>query len=246
MRYFKPELRLSTELPPQSSPEDKLGGVPWGLAPGAWPVCQECGRPLSLMAQFVHHPVRLDLGREGRLLSVFQCSHPEGTGCYTGLHGSGANACFVTEPEDLVAGLTPLPPGQPDIQREARIVAWHERDDGIDEEQADLFLSDDGLRSLPGSLRDHVPADTRLGGVPYWIQGLDEELLPDRWRFAGQLTDYYEFTQAPAVATDGFSLQDGDEGPTYVCNGPNYGTGIAYLFLQDTAGVPEGWFSWQC
>ena len=44
--------------------------------------------------------------------------------------GSGANACFVTEPEQLTDSLSPTPPDAPPLEREARIVEWLERDDG--------------------------------------------------------------------------------------------------------------------
>src|SRR5450830_1027219 len=100
MRYFVPVPRISTELAQQTRPEDKFGGLPWGLPPQSWPTCVECGASQSLLAQFVHHPVRLDLGREGRLLSVFQCNADPGM-CASWERNSGANACLITEPEDL-------------------------------------------------------------------------------------------------------------------------------------------------
>ena len=115
MRYFVPNSQLAIELPPQSSPHDKLGGIPWGLPPDRWPICSGCGGSQSLLAQFFHHPVHLDLGRSGRVLSVFQCNHDPGM-CLTWEGGSGANACFVTELEDLTNELTPLPSDLPLIE----------------------------------------------------------------------------------------------------------------------------------
>jgi hypothetical protein len=47
---------------------DQFGGLPWGLAPELWPKCSECGKSQSLLAQLIHDPTRLDLGRDGRVL----------------------------------------------------------------------------------------------------------------------------------------------------------------------------------
>lgn len=30
----------------------KLGGLPWGLPTRLWPMCEECGRPMSHLGQF--------------------------------------------------------------------------------------------------------------------------------------------------------------------------------------------------
>jgi hypothetical protein len=75
MRYFVPEIRLASELPTQACIQDKLGGLPWGVTASRWPMCSDCGKPQSLLAQFVHDASRLDLGRQGRALFLFQCNH---------------------------------------------------------------------------------------------------------------------------------------------------------------------------
>jgi len=246
MRYFVPILRLSTELPPQSSPADKLGGIPWGIPERLWPVCRECGKSQSLLAQFVHHPTRLDLGKVGRVLSVFQCNHDPGM-CATWEGGSGANACFVTEPECLLAGLTALPEDSPQVEIEARIVDWSERDDGVVEDIATKFFSSSELYELPESEAVKPTWSTRLGGVPRWVQSPDEA-PGDGWRFIGQLDSTYSFHRAPSVQIAGLS-EDPEhwEGRSHYCEGPNLGDGgIAYLFLRDGPTAPEGWFFWQC
>lgn len=246
MRYYIPVLRVSAELRPQLSPEDKLGGLPWGLAPDMWPTCQDCGKSLSLLAQFVHDVNRLDLGRAGRMLNVFQCNHDPGM-CSNWEGGSGANACFVTEPEQLIAGLTPIPADAPPLEREARIVEWLERDDGVSESQASHFFSWDEFAALPESVTAKIPTSTRLGGVPFWIQSPDE--APKHgWRFVGQLDGTYSFLTAPAAAVPGIEVDSTRwEGRSHYCDGPNFGGGIAYLFLRSTStATPDGWFFWQC
>src|SRR6266700_2348210 len=148
MRCYIPILRLAEELPPQSKPQDKLGGLPWGVRPNQWPMCSECGKPQSLLAQFVHDSDRLNLGRSGRMLSVFQCNHDPGM-CSTWEGGSGANACFVTEPEDLSDGFCKVPTGSTVVEREARIDEWVMKDDGIAEERVPLFFSEAERLELP-------------------------------------------------------------------------------------------------
>ena len=246
MRYFVPVLRLVEELPAQSSPQDKLGGLPWGLPSSQWPTCRECGKSQSLLAQFIHDPRRLDLGRSGRVLSIFQCNHDPGM-CSTWEGGSGANACFVTESEDLIAGLTPLPSDSPLVEREARVTEWIERNDGITEGQAAQFFSWTEFSQLPESEIAKVTMSTRLGGVPSWIQSPDEA-PKDGWRFIGQLDSTYSFLNPPTISVPGIN-EDTEhwEGRSHYCAGPNFGDGgIAYLFLRGTSAAPEGWFFWQC
>jgi hypothetical protein len=221
MKYFVPDIRISGELEPQAAPEDKFGGLPWGLDAGSWPKCSACGKSQSLLAQLLHHPSRLDLGREGRVLHVFQCNHDPGA-CSTWEGGSGANACFVVEPERIGAGLTQIPGDKPPVDSEVRVVRWIERD-------------------------GEVTTSTRLGGVPYWIQSPDEAPQGD-WRFVGQLDSTHSFLQAPKrpaawVHEDKERL----EGRAHYGDGPNFGDmGIAYLFVKTGDPSPQGWFFWQC
>jgi hypothetical protein len=246
MRYYVPILRLSEELPAQSSPQDKLGGLPWGLRLSQWPTCRECGKSQSLLAQFVHDPKRLDLGRPGRVMSVFQCNHDPGM-CSTWEGGSGANACFVTEPEDMIAGLAPLPSDSPIVEREARISGWLERDDGISKAEAAHFFSEAHFLQLPESEIAKATMSTKLGGVPHWIQSPDEA-PKDGWQFIGQLDSTYSFLDAPTVRAPGV-IEDMErwEGRSHYSQGPNFGDGgIAYLFLRNTSTAPDGWIFWQC
>jgi hypothetical protein len=167
--------------------------------------------------------------------------------CSTWEGSSGANACFVTEPEDLVAGLAPLPSYSPLVEREARIIEWLERDDGITEEVAAHFFSLTEFSRMAESEMAKVTTSTKLGSVPSWIQSPDEA-PKDGWRFVGQLDSTYSFLHAPTVSVSGIN-EDTEhwEGRSHYCEGPNFGDGgIAYLFLRNTSTVPEGWFFWQC
>jgi hypothetical protein len=249
MRYFVPDIRLAEELPAQAAMQDKLGGRPWGLPLDRWPECADCGKSQSLLAQFSHHAERLDLGREGRVLHLFQCNHDPGM-CQTWEGGAGANACFVTEPEDMWAGLTPLPGDAPVVEREVRILAWVAREDGISPEQESAFYSDGAYFKLPREITDRVGTITKLKGLPFWIQSPSEApAAEDGWQFAGQLDSAYSFLQAPAKPTQGVVPEtDGWEGRSHVCEGPNFGDGgIGYIFLRKAEdGVVHGHFFWQC
>ena len=246
MQYFVPDIRVAADLPPQTAAEDKFGGLPWGLKSADWPKCSECGTSLSLLAQLLHHPVRLDLGREGRALLVFHCNHDPGM-CSTWEAGSGANACFVHEPESLVDGLATLPVDAPVLEHEARVVRWLDRDDGLPSSLFASFFDEQRYFGLPRETIKSVSSITRLGGVPSWIQS-PAEAPSDGWVFVGQLDSTYSFI-TPPEATASWISADAEqwEGRTHCGTGPNFGDGgIAYLFLRPTAPLPEGRFFWQC
>jgi hypothetical protein len=245
MRYFVPDIRLPNELEPQIAIEDKFGGLPWGLPPSAWPICSDCGKSQSLLAQFVHAPPRLDLGKEGRTLFVFQCNHDPGM-CATWEGGSGANACFVVEPEDLTSSQTVPPQDSPLVENEVRVASWIERDDGLPDSSRSAFFDDDSFRSLPKEVRGRVASGTKLGSVPCWIQNPSES--PEGWTFIGQLDSTHSFQLPPKQMTNWVGIDENRwEGRTHYGEGPNYGDGgIAYLFLRQGASAPDGWFFWQC
>ncbi len=242
MKYFVPNLKLSVDLPPQEKLEDKLGGLPWGLRPEHYPVCTHCGKSQSLLAQFVHDPERLDLGKAGRTLLVFQCNHDAGS-CPTWEGGSGANACLVLDPEELSDSLTPMPADSPLIEVEARITDWLVYDDGIPTDEMATFFNDDQRWGLPDETLDSVYIDTKLGSVPAWVQSA-EEAPGEGWTFIGQLGNAYQFFQEPAAQT-GVDVYPYSE--CWACEGPNFGdAGTGYIFLRRQSGKPDGWFFWQC
>jgi hypothetical protein len=246
MRYFRPILEPAELLSPQVAHEDKLGGLPFGLSPVRWPVCKDCGKPQSLLAQFAHHPERLDLGRTGRVLSVFQCNHDPGM-CRTWEGGSGANACVITEPEESTGALTGAPSPDTATEREARIVGWQEQDDGLNADEAARFFNADSYFELPRLKTELVPAGTRLGGVPHWVQSPDEA-PSSPWQFVGQLDSTYSFLRPPRADVKGIYIDtEFWEDRTHYCEGPNFGDGgIAYLFVDRQAESPSAWFFWQC
>lgn len=244
MRCYTPKLMLGLLMRLQRSLEDKFGGLPWGLPASRWPACAGCGKPQTMLAQLQHHEERLDLGRQGRVLFIFQCNHNP-AGCPTWLGDSGANACFVLEPEELSDGLTDTPTFETTIEVEARVLEW-----------------------IP---RDEQPAcsGTKIGGAPVWLQSGDE-VPPGDWRFAVQIDACHEFEGAPPPAEELGSTITRNVGGQYlhedpwirkrgappwvcvrdgswICDAANFGDmGRGYVFLAPGEGRPRGWFFWQC
>lgn len=264
MQYFIPQIRVpatakadpartgvlarllnsgKTNAPDQAARE-RLGGVPWGLPIHQWPKCRDCGKSQSLLAQLEHHPDRLDLGREGRVLFAFQCAHDPGM-CATWEAFSGANACLIVEPEALGATPTRVPDDAPPIDPEVHIIDWIENDDRVVANVANAFFSEDTFIELTMEQLAGVTWSTRLGGLPRWMQSPDEAPKPG-WRFAGQLDGTYSFLSPPIPCPSWVSVdQENFEGRTHLANGPNFGGGLAYVFLRHAGGLPEGCIFWQ-
>ena len=255
MKYFVPKFKLSADLPLQTELRDKVGGLPWGLTPEEYPVCSKCGKSQSLIIQLVHHRERLNLGRIGRTLLVFQCTH-NFRNCIPSKGGSGSNACFIVEPENLVDEITPMPLDLPDLGIEAQIIDWIAYDDGIPPENVTpegnlKGLSDEDDDYL--DLEDKAYAGTMLGGVPFWVQDPGEAPSP-RWNFVAQLDEYYELDEKPSsTAPNILDLMRRN----HICfdrknekwnfTGPNLGCGLGYVFVRHRHNdKPEGWFFWQC
>jgi hypothetical protein len=265
LRYFVPDIRVPPTTATRSSdsglighlfggggtmsttkpaPRERLGGVPWGLGQGQWPICKDCGKSQSLLAQFGHDPDRLDLGREGRVLFVFQCAHEPGM-CATWEAFSGANACFVVEPEQLGLHATETPSDGPPVDPEVIIADWISRDNDLPANVADAFLTEPTFRGLPDEVVRRVTWSTRLGGAPRWIQSADEAPKPG-WRFVGQLDGIYSFLSPPGPCSP-WVMPDRErfEGRTHIATGPNFGGGLAYLFLKEGEHRPDGCMFWQ-
>lgn len=252
MRYFVPDLRLSTDLPPQDKLEDKLGGLPWGLKPEQLPVCSCCGKHQSLLAQLVHHPQRLDLGATGRVLFVFQCNN---LGCngYTWEGDSGANTCFVLDADQLTEGITPMPTSII-LDTEVRVAQWFALEDGVSPDEVALYYDSEKYFALTKEkqieLCGKVPLITKFGSVPLF-QYFDEAPGKD-WVYVGQLYNSYDFFEEPSDKTNVYVyspsyLEGLRQGIRWYCSdGPNFGdNGVGYIFLRYQAEKTDCWFFWQ-
>jgi hypothetical protein len=275
MKYFTPKFKLSADLPQQTALKEKVGGLPWGLSLERYPVCSDCGRSQTLIIQLVHHPERLDLGRSGRTLLVFQCTYEPGV-CQTWDGSHGANACIILEPEELTSELTTLPSDAPELGIEAQITDWVPADDGIPPENVtpngevwclpdDETMDDDAYFDMCYQ----AYGGTKLGGAPAWVQDQGEAPSPG-WRFVAQLDEQFVLERKPST-TDAVTLdliqrnhisvsrrlkEDSASKPrdkwewiedgTWQFTGPNLGCGLGYIFVQPLKCEPKGWFFWQC
>jgi hypothetical protein len=167
--------------------------------------------------------------------------------CETWKGDAGTNACFVLEPEELIDALSSLPSDPPAVEREARILDWLDRDDGITISQAAAFSKQSELAKLREEVVHRALAVTRLGGIPTWLQSA-HEAPEDGWRFAGQLHTLFSFYRPPEtrgkdIVRDRHRLAGRTHfGAGLDCFGVDP---ICYFFLRETETRPEGWFLWQ-
>lgn len=202
--FRTPLLRRGDQMPDQTGFVDKFGGLPWGLPPDRWPLCHACRKPMILLAQVAHHTGRLELGRDGRTLHVFQCNHDPGM-CETWTAASGANACLILEAEHLVSGLTPLPTPDTSVETEVRVVGWTEGDEDAEE-----------------------PAmATKFGGLPSWIQG-DDEGPAAPWRWVAQFDWQHRLEDGTLCDAANY----GDAGMAYIFVNTAAATPEAVMFWQ--------------
>jgi hypothetical protein len=189
MRFFRPELALGILLPPQEALEDKFGGLPWGLAPGRWPKCAECGKPMTHLAQLIHHAERLDLGADGRVAVIFQCN---GGSCSSWDQVAGANTVLIIEAAEVGQGLANEPEAETPFEAEARVRTWHQLDDGISPENFAKFFADAEYTALSSEIQSLPGLESRLAGTPSWLQNPSEAPKPP-FRFAGQFDSTHRF-----------------------------------------------------
>lgn len=159
----------------------KLGGLPWGLPTEMWPVCQECGRPMSHLGQF---PARLhEEGSpvlpipEDEVLFLFKCEWD--SVCSFWDFAEGAN-CVLSVPRKELGDAPAVPPlfeTQEDdeeliILPELGVADWLVQDDSIPAEMENAFYNYSEHDNLPDDIA--YPHDwasewrTKFGGVPYW------------------------------------------------------------------------------
>lgn len=179
------------------------------------------------------------------MLYVFQCYHVD-FGCSPHECGSGANACFVLDPSEMCNGMAANPKDDPFIADEVRIIDWFEHDDGLTDAQVTAILAADDDNELPDDVSDRITQITRLGSVPFLLQGA-RGIPRDEWRFVGQIDCYYSFFSPPQSLPTGI-MRDPKSylGRTHCLMGANFGDcGMGYVYLREASPMPEGLFFWQ-
>ncbi len=125
------------------------------------------------------------------------------------------------------------------------IAGWIVREDSVSETEATGFYSDENFLELGEAVWRKVSTGTKLGSVPSWVQSPDE--APKGWRFIGQLDSAYSFLSMPDAARPWVKPdREAWEGRAAYADGPNFGGGIAYLFMAEGGSKPEVRMFWQC
>ncbi|MRG28825.1 hypothetical protein [Laceyella tengchongensis] len=250
MKSFVPTLVMSECWPEPFSFVDQYGGRPWGLPEALWPSCPDCGRAMPLLAQFAHHPERIDLGREGRRVYLFLCQNEEDH-CYE------EHAFVFLEAEQCTGRWTERPTSASALLPSVTVVGWREKEDGISPEDYVRFFQrlEEGGKACP-SLPE---METKLKGTPTFIQkpGGDaatfagqidcflkviDNIPPELWR-KDQLgrSIYQSPTEGPL-----FMSRSKEEGIAYL-DFVNFGdSGMGYFFIRPDRERPEGSFFWDC
>ena len=203
----------------------KLGGLPWGFPAEAatpWPVCAECGCPMSFLAQFAPGAHVPRLGK-GHSLFVFKCERD--SICSFWEPDGGANACVLVPHAQLHDGFMAMPHGgesepayrlvsadaaspvsEPQdedspVLLEIWVQGWRAEDDGVPAELEPQFY-DERFYSLPDAMA--VPHDfdfdrcTKAGGVPYWTaNGLVPAKLAEPGRMLLQIDAFLPVSDSP-------------------------------------------------
>jgi hypothetical protein len=220
-----------------------FGGLPIGLTTDKWPSCKECGIKMTFLFQMKHDSNRLDLGREGRVLYLFQCETDNN--CSTWDAEAGCNQVLLVEPEEWDnTPIDDVPQEETKMLPAIAVTSWETREQ---QEKEDVW--------------------THLGGKPIWIQG--EEDLGTDYLFAAQLdfslrvvvTNLSELPIEETVDHNGTSsyrlkvgkrdvvwISASSSSPnTYNCSFANFGdSGSGYVFVNPAKEHGTGRFIWQC
>lgn len=207
----------------------KLGGVPWGLPTAMWPICRECGQPMSMLAQL---PVAGTLDRLGPLpgrpehaalvLHLFKCEGDDV--CSFWEPDIGTNAAFFVPASALGTAPTPAPPGTPQVLPDIQVVDWTSYDDPVPPDLAGA-VNDMGrwMNELTEAMQFPRTTRTKLGGTPWWT-GNGPQQVPDApFEYLLQIDQFLE-------------MADGEEDVTFAnfCS-----DGTCYVFIDPTTPVPR-------
>jgi hypothetical protein len=221
----------------------KFGGLPVGLSVERWPICRECEVPMSFLFQMKHHADRLPLGKEGRVLYLFQCEN--GGSCSTWEADGGCNQVLIQESDAWKEEpLSDLPHNKTTLLPDLAVRDW-ETIEVKDQEEHSYW--------------------THFGGSPIWIQSSED--LGAGYDFVGQL-DYgvhvsvSDLSELPIEETSEYNgkksykvkVKENNyvwiselDADTYFCPLANFGdSGSGYVFVNIANGIASGKFIWQC
>ncbi len=85
-----------------------------------------------------------------------------------------------------------------------RVAQWEPKEDNITSDVYHSFFDNETWLMLDEQMRSgNIGMETKIGGVPYWLQEPGGYIPPHPWRFAIQLSSSYRFEgHAPAFNAD--------------------------------------------
>ena len=211
-----------------TSPVAKFGGLPVFYEDAEWPECEQCGQEMDFIAQI---PLISPMALSSRfaMAYVFMCpgeySESGRLECKTFDAFSECNAVILQESSDSThLGTRDSGPhfgSYPDYE-----VTLAQ----LDEPNLDTA----NTRNEEWPLRERISTETKIGGVPFWIQGNETPECID----CGDETTFVAQIDNGAIGND---LPDGDAKLGFG------DAGRAYVFICRNDCSPHGgYFLWQC
>ncbi|MFN5468376.1 MAG: hypothetical protein ACK5ZC_13050 [Pirellulaceae bacterium] len=266
MKQYEPIFSIGCMNPPQDRLRSKFGGLPWGLSRNHWP------KGMSLLAQLVHEPPRIDLGGD-YVLHLWHWSDPEQYEDPPDYRVDARHALLLPRSQ-LGRGLIPPPQGTR-LFGEVWIEGWREFDDNMPDDWLPLFYSSKGFREASsregGCIEYGQGLRTKFGGQPCWsVAGPDAiDRLPGRipflfqtdgWiRLPGPMPDYQKIG-ATRIEWDNqkqkilkpdrpnpaapWALMEGIHKETIAIIADFASDGSAYVFLDRSTTPPTPRWTW--
>ncbi len=256
MRFYRPKFQLAALQPPQDRLVSKLGGSPWGFPQSRWSICNDCGQPMSMVAQLEHAPPMIDIGLSGSALHLFYCANLL---CMSYGDPSSCDAVILTC-EEIGTGLTEQPlnkDGERVVNDEVWISGWDAHDDIVKAEQIPSFYDEQTFAGLPEETAHPYNFElawyTKAGGVPYWT-GHGVTLDPDytpcppfelllQFHETVYLEDDVAIEDLADTSINLYQHERFGEA-SYCVNFANLGTGTGFVFIDRTASPPLVRWHW--
>ncbi|MDQ7826394.1 MAG: DUF1963 domain-containing protein [Candidatus Eremiobacteraeota bacterium] len=160
----------------------KFSGIPCLLPGESWPRCRNCKKPLQLFVQLDYAGLpagfRKEVKADRGILQLFYCTNT----------GAGCDYSETSWPSSKCTLVRIISPDKVEKPREAPpegyfpakiIVGWNEADDYPGWEE----LSGKGITLDAPDEKEYESLDTpkqgeKLGGWPFWVQGIEYPLCP--------------------------------------------------------------------
>ena len=245
-----PRLTMAQPAGLSARTASKFGGQPWGFPAPLWPVCAECGCPMSFLAQFAPGPQVPRIGA-AHSLYVFTCERESVCSAWDPV--GGANACVHVPHAQMHETLTPVPAGgtaepafrlvgsgappqadseQSPVLLELWVSGWQAEDDSVPPELEPQFY-DQRYFDLPEAIQPPHGFDsqynTKAGGVPYWT-GNGVAAVPDE---PGRLLLQIDCWLSPDMG----ALQGADAAAALTAHAEATATPDSYWVAEDGSGV---------